>query len=256
MGKLVINMEQLLSPEDQLRRLLSTIEFGPMRKDWSRKGKKNISGTYSHLFLALTKLIKVIRVVLKCYQNYPKVYKRIGPHSRNGGLESFLLDVQNVKHLLEELITNHVQINLPRVLPGEIVKKITDFSVAGKRKLDVGFYSSKKLDQISEGIQRKKFLTLINTITVTLFNTILFNKMELGGFTIEAQMESISRDALAFQELADEENSLKDFSKFSKIELPASRRRKGSVHQFKYGGSRRISRRPTALTHHFAVFLL
>ena len=70
--------------------------------------------------------------------------------------------------------------NYGRVLPGEIVKKITDFSVAGKRKLDVGFYSSKKLDQISEGIQRKKFLTLINTITVTLFNTILFNKMELG----------------------------------------------------------------------------
>ena len=35
-------------------------------------------------------------------------------------------------------------------------------------------------------------------------------------------MESISRDAMAFQELADEENSLKDFSKFSKIELPAS----------------------------------
>ena len=69
--------------------------------------------------------------------------------------------------------------NYGRVLPGEIVKKITDFSVAGKRKLDVGFYSSKKLDQISEGIQRKKFLTLINTITVTLFNTILFNKMEL-----------------------------------------------------------------------------
>ena len=35
-------------------------------------------------------------------------------------------------------------------------------------------------------------------------------------------MESISRDARAFQELADEENSQKDFSKFSKLELPAS----------------------------------
>ena len=66
------------------------------------------------------------------------------------------------------------------MLPGEIVKIIMDFSVAGKRKLDVGFYSIKKLDQICEGIQRRKFLTLINTITVSLFNTILFNKMELG----------------------------------------------------------------------------
>ena len=35
-------------------------------------------------------------------------------------------------------------------------------------------------------------------------------------------MESISRDAKAFQELADEDNSQKDFSKFSKLELPAS----------------------------------
>ena len=69
------------------------------------------------------------------------------------------------------------------MLPGEIVKIIMDFSVAGKRKLDVGFYSRKKLDQICEGIQRRKFLTLINTITVSLFNTILFNKMELGEDT-------------------------------------------------------------------------
>ena len=65
-------------------------------------------------------------------------------------------------------------------LPGEIVKLIMDYTVAGKRKLDVGFYSRKKLDQICEGIQRRKFLTLINTMTVSLFNTILFNKMELG----------------------------------------------------------------------------
>lgn len=260
-------MDHTQSPEDQLRRLLSTLEFSPMRKEWSRKGRlnKNMSETYSHLFLALTKLIKVTKIVLKCYQNYPKVYKRIGPHSKNGGLEIFLLKVQNVKHLLEELITNHVKLTLPSMLPGEIVKIIMDFSVAGKRKLDVGFYSRKKLDQICEGIQRRKFLTLINTITVSLFNTILFNKMELGGFTIETQMESISRDARAFQELADEDNSQKDFSKFSKLEMPASRRRKGSVYNYltrstHHGGlglgSRRISRKPTALTHDLAVFLL
>ena len=123
-------------------------------------------------------------------------------------------------------------------------------------------------------------------------------------------MESISRDARAFQELADEDNSQKDFSKFSKLELPASviiensvstfpvklckainmsteseklyynsktfyisfklfmssfqRRRKGSIHNYLsrslHGGlglgSRRISRKPTALTHDLAVFLL
>ena len=68
-------------------------------------------------------------------------------------------------------------------LPGEIVKLIMDYTVAGKRKLDVGFYSRRKLDQICEGIQRRKFLTLINTITVSLFNTILFNRMELGKNT-------------------------------------------------------------------------
>ena len=49
-----------------------------------------------------------------------------------------------------------------------------------------------------------------------------FNNEFSGGFTIEAQMESISRDVRAFHELADEENSEKDFSKFSKLELPAS----------------------------------
>ena len=79
---MLVNMDHTQSPEDQLRRLLSTIEFSPMRykeqyeyeyvnnmflvfrKEWSRKGRmnKNMSETYSHLFLALTKLIKVIRV--------------------------------------------------------------------------------------------------------------------------------------------------------------------------------------------------
>ena len=38
--------------------------FMIFRKEWGRKGRlnKNISETYSHLFLALTKLIKVIKV--------------------------------------------------------------------------------------------------------------------------------------------------------------------------------------------------
>ena len=50
----------------------------------------------------------------------------------------------------------------------------------GNRKLDVGYYSKKKLDQICEGIQRRKFLTLVNTLTISLFNAVLCNKMELG----------------------------------------------------------------------------
>ena len=78
-------MDHTQSPEDQLRRLLSTLEFSPMRykdqskceyvnnlslifrKEWSRKGRlnKNMSETYSHLFLALTKLIKVTKVGVK-----------------------------------------------------------------------------------------------------------------------------------------------------------------------------------------------
>ena len=82
---MLVNMDHTPSPEDQLRRLLSTLEFSPMRykdqskyeyvnnlslifrKEWSRKGRlnKNMSETYSHLFLALTKLIKVTKVGVK-----------------------------------------------------------------------------------------------------------------------------------------------------------------------------------------------
>ena len=60
-----------------------------------------------------------------------------------------------------------------------------------------------------------------------------FNNEFSGGFTIEAQMESISRDVRAFHELADEENSEKDFSKFSKLELPASVIIENSVWMFR-----------------------
>ena len=94
------------------------------------------------------------------------------------------------KHLLEELSTNHVKITFPgkiisfcfcyshlhfefytfSTLPGEIVRIIMNYTVDGKRKLYVGFYSRRKLNKI--------FKALINTITVGLFNTILFKRME------------------------------------------------------------------------------
>ena len=60
-----------------------------------------------------------------------------------------------------------------------------------------------------------------------------FNNEFSGGFTIEAQMDSISRDARAFHELADEDNCEKDFSKFSKLELPASVIIENSVWMFR-----------------------
>ena len=93
------------------------------------------------------------------------------------------IDPAKVQIFIINFLVNFNFVCMISMLPGEIVKIIMDFSVAGKRKLDVGFYSRKKLDQICEGIQRRKFLTLINTITVSLFNTILFNKMELGEDT-------------------------------------------------------------------------
>ena len=54
------------------------------------------------------------QVVLKCYQNYPKLYKRLGPTSKNGGLENFSLKVQSMKFLLEDLLTSHLRLSLPR----------------------------------------------------------------------------------------------------------------------------------------------
>ena len=57
--------------------------------------------------------------------------------------------------------------------------------MTGKRKLDVGFYSRRQLDQICEGIQRRKFLNLVNTLTISLFNAVLCNKMDLGEMRIQ-----------------------------------------------------------------------
>ena len=111
-------------------------------------------------------------------------------------------------------------LSIPRTFPSELVIMILGFSVSGKKKLDVGYFSEKQMDQICEGIQRRKFLTLINTLTVTLMNAVLCNKMELGGFSVESQMECFIKDVKAFLELSDRSTQEKDFSRFSKIELP------------------------------------
>ena len=111
-------------------------------------------------------------------------------------------------------------LSIPRTFPSELVIMILGFSVSGKKKLDVGYFSEKQMDQICEGIQRRKFLTLINTLTVTLMNAVLCNKMELGGFSVESQMECFIKDVKAFLELSDRSTQEKDFTRFSKIELP------------------------------------
>jgi len=114
------------------------------------------------------------------------------------------------------------------------------------------------MDQICEGIQRRKFHTLINTLTVTLMNAVLCNKMELGGFSVESQMECFIKDVKAFLELSDRSTQEKDFTRFSKIELPTKRRKLRSLQSYKHSSwcSRRIGRRPTSNLHDYALFIL
>jgi len=259
------------TPESQLKLMLSKNDWNFMRRDWTRKTRcRNITETYSHIFLGLTKLIKVTNLVLRCYQDYPKIYKKFGPQTKDGGLEGFLVSAKNMKILIEDLLLQNIRISLPRTIPSEIVKHILDFSISGKKKMDAGFYSSKQLDKICEGIQRRKFLTIVNCLTITLFNAILFNKMELGGFTLEAQMDCFIKDVKAFYELSDDSNVTKDFTKFSKLDVPSAKRKRRGLHQYKHhlsrgnlstsgtslGFGRRLSRRPTSLTHDYAIFLL
>ena len=72
---------------------------------------------------------------MKCYENYPKVYKRLGPNARNGGLESCLQKLICFKLLLEDRFTALLRKYLPKNIPVEIVKIILDFAVSGKFQL-------------------------------------------------------------------------------------------------------------------------
>ena len=58
--------------------------------------------------------ILLSQLVLRCYENYPKVYARLGPGAKNGGLEILLEKVNHMREMIEEVLTNHVKISLPR----------------------------------------------------------------------------------------------------------------------------------------------
>ena len=87
---------------------------------------------------------------------------------------------KSMKCLVESLLTHHLRSALPTMFPSELVQHILGLSISGKKKLDAGYYSKKQLDKICEGIQRRKFLTLVNSLSITLFNAILCNKTDLG----------------------------------------------------------------------------
>ena len=119
-------------------------------------------------------------MVLKCYDRHPRIYKRFGPTTKNGGLDGFLKVAESMKCLIESLLTHYMRSALPTIFPSELVMNILDLSITGKKKLDAGYYSKKQMDKICEGIQRRKFLTLVNSLSITLFNAILCNKTDLG----------------------------------------------------------------------------
>jgi len=207
------------SPEQELRLIVSNIKWNLLRKDFGRKRRK-VSSSYAHIYASLERLIKVGKIVLKCYENYPKVYKRLGPNARNGGLESCLQKLICFKLLLEDRFTALLRKYLPKNIPVEIVKIILDFAVSGKQKIDVGHFTSFYAD---EEIQQRKFLSLVNSLIVNLLNGILTSKMDYGGISVEAQMDCCSRDVKAFTQLSENGDEIKDFSKFSKLPLTKKR---------------------------------
>jgi len=228
------------SPEEQLQIIVSKIKWNLLRKDFIRRRRK-VSSSYAHIYVSLERLIRVGKIVLKCYESYPKVYKRLGPATKNGGLESFLENVIGFKRLLEERFTRLLGKYFPVNFPVEIVKIILDFAVTGKEKIVAGNFSSFHSE---EEFQQRKFLSLVTTLTLNLLNCILTSKMDFGGFSIEAQMDCCSKDLKAFTDLSEEGDEKCDFSKFSK--LPSVKRRPCSRQIGKYYSSssgRKISKR-------------
>lgn len=205
-------------PEAELKSVMSKLEWNYVRKEWSRRTRsKGITGTYSDIFAAVKELIQVIRLVIQCYEKHSKVYKRLGPRARNGGLKQFLTEVIEFKTFLEDSFFYHLRKLLPHQMPNEILKIIWEFSQSGPKRYDFGFYSKNHLDQVCETIQRKKFLVLTKTLTINLINSIMMSKMDSRGLTIETLMDYFVKDAAAFKDLTDEDFEKADFSKFSKI---------------------------------------
>jgi len=206
------------SPEAELKSIMSKLEWNYVRKEWSRRTRsKGITGSYSDIFAALKELIQVIRLVIQSYEKNTKVYKRLGPKAKNGGLKQFLNEVIEFKTFLEDSFFYHLRKLLPHKIPNEILQIILDLSQTGQKRFDFGFYSTNHLDQVCETIQRKKFLVLTKTLTINLINSIMMSKMDSRGLTIETLMDYFVKDALAFKDLTDEDFENADFSKFSKI---------------------------------------
>ena len=205
------------TPEQKLKRIMSNLEWNCVRKEWSRRTRsKSVTGYYSEILVAVKELLKVIQLVLKCYTKYPKVYKRLGPKSKKGGLDQFLTEVTDFQTFLEDSFYHHLRTLLPLQMPNEILKMIWEFSQTGTRRFDFGFYSKSNLDQVCESIQRKKFLILTRTLTINLINCILMIKMDSRGQTIETLMQYFVQDAAAFKDL-NEENMVLEKSQFSKF---------------------------------------
>jgi len=205
-------------PEAELKSVMAKLEWNYVRKEWSRRSRsKGVTGSYSDIFVAVKELLQVIRLVTECYEKHPKVYKRLGPRAKNGGLKKFLTEVVEFKTFLEDSFFYHLRKLLPHQMPNEILKIIWEFSQSGAKRFDFGFYSRNHLDQVCETIQRKKFLVMTKTLTINLINCIMMSKMDSRGLTIETMMEYFVIDSAAFRDLTDEDFEQADFSKFSKI---------------------------------------
>jgi len=206
------------APEAELKTIMSKMEWNYVRKEWSRRTRsKGITGTYSDIFAALKDLIQVIRLVIQCYEKHSKVYKRLGPKAKHGGLKQFLTEVIEFKTFLEDSFFYHLRKLLPQRIPNEILTIIWEFSQSGQKRFDFGFYSKNHLDQVCETIQRKKFLVLTKTLTINLINSIMMSKMDSRGLTIETLMQYFVKDAAAFKDLNEVDFEKADFSNFSKI---------------------------------------
>ena len=69
---------------------------------------------------------------------------------------------------------------------GQFLIKILSHS--GKQKINIGNFSSFKSD---EEIQQRKFLSLVNTLTINLLHSILTQKMDYGKAILNSQIPSL-----------------------------------------------------------------
>jgi len=241
------------TPEIELRSVMSKLEWNYAKKEWSHRTRsKGINGSYSDIFLAAKELIRVIKLVIDCYKTHPKVYKRLGPKAKNGGLEQFLVKVIEFKSFLEDCFFFYLRKYLPVKMPNEVLQMIWEFSQSGPKPFDFGCFSKKHLDQVCETIQRKKFLVLTKSLTINLINSIIMSKMDSRGLTIETMMEYYLNDIEAFKDLTEEHEDFEktDFSKFSKIQYIACKRQSPQISSYLSSPSGRRTPSPVKMREH------